>query len=82
MAAGVQYYNMKYLFVIVTISLLLTSCYTNRTYIKDYNERIELVRQSFPELYRLYCNGDIIIYDVYIFEKDGHERGNVSYKYR
>ncbi len=55
---------------------------TNKTSIKDYSERMEVVQDNFPELYRLYRNGAIIIYDVYTFEENGKEKYGISYRYR
>jgi len=58
----------------------MSSCTTNRRYINDYSERIALVRMNFPEIYRLYCNGSLIIDKVYIDDKTN--KVHVSYRYR
>lgn len=62
--------------------IFLTSCATNRTYIRDYNRQMELIELYFPTIYKLYCNGIIIIDDVYTYEKDGEELFHVDYHYR
>ncbi len=64
------------------VLLSVTSCALNRTYISDYTRRVELLETNFPEIYQLYCNGIVIIYDVYIYEEDGKEKVGITYKYR
>lgn len=54
----------------------------NRKYVRDYDERIELVKRNFPEIYDLYCRGAIILDDVYTYEKNGVERVGINYHYR
>ncbi len=73
---------MKKIFLLLIVILSISSCATNRTYIQDYSQRVELVKTNFPEIYRLYCNGSVIINDVYTYEKDGHERVGINYHYR
>lgn len=75
---------MKKLLTLIAIAVisLLTSCYPNRTYINNYSEKIYLVKRNFPELYQLYYNGDIIIDEVYIYEKNGAENVGINYRYR
>ena len=59
---------------------ILSSC--SVTYVRDYKEQIELIKTNFPEIYDLYCNGDIIITSVYTYKKDGSKRVHVDYRYR
>lgn len=62
--------------------ICLSACATNRTYIRDYNRQMELIELHFPTIYQLYCNGIIIIDDVYTYEKDGRKLFHVDYHYR
>jgi len=48
---------MKKVIFLLSLIALLSSCVTNRIYIKDYGERIKLLKEIFPEIYRMYCNG-------------------------
>ena len=50
--------------------------------IRDYSERIELIKTNFPEIYELYRRGEVVINDVYTYEKDGHEKVHINYYYR
>ena len=44
----------------------------DKEYIKDYSEQMDVLRSSFPEIYNLYCNGKIVINEMYHFKtKDG-----------
>lgn len=58
--------------------------YYKKAYVRDYNTQMELLKLNFPELYSLYRDGRIIIYDMYQFvdQKTGTVRVNVSYRYR
>ena len=74
---------MKRTIVILLLGLLLfSSCAVNRTYIRDYGDRTQILRTHFPEIYDLYRQGVVIIDDLYEYEKDGKSRYNVSYHYR
>lgn len=73
---------MKKFVCLLSFVAILSSCVLNRTYIRDYGEQIRLVRENFPEIYDMYCDGLIIIDDVYTYDKDGTERVGVSYRYR
>lgn len=73
---------MKKLVVLLLIGISFSSCVLNRTYINDYNEQISLIKENFPEIYELYRQGEVIIYSVYTYEKDGRERVHVEYSYR
>ncbi len=59
--------------------MALFSCATNRVYIKDYSEKIRIVKENFPEVYELYRNGNVMIEDVYINKKDFNY--HVNYRY-
>ena len=60
----------------LSVIIMLTSCsVVKRTYVRDYGERIELIKTNFPEIYDLYRRGSVIIDDVYTYEKDGKENG-------
>ena len=60
---------------------ILSSCAV--TYIRDYRKQMRIIEDNFPEIYDLYCNGDIIINNVYIVKKkDGTETYHVNYHYR
>ncbi len=61
---------------------ILSSCSVHKTYVNDYNQQIRLVKTNFPEVYNLYCRGDVIITDVYTYEKDGEDRVGINYHYR
>ena len=74
---------MKRLIFLLSVVALLTSCgIFTRSYISDYGEQIKLLKTNFPEIYNLYCQGSVIIDDVYIYEEDGKERVGISYRYR
>lgn len=54
----------------LSVIIMLTSCsVVKRTYVRDYGERIELIKTNFPEIYDLYRRGSVIIDDVYTYEK-------------
>ncbi len=58
-----------------------SSCVTNRTYIKDYSEKMRIARTNFPEIYDMYCRGVVSITDVYTYEKDGLPQVGINYRY-
>ena len=67
------------------ITIILNSCsITNLVYVRDYGERMRLVRVNFPEIYNLYINGNVVIDEVYTYDdkKTGTPRVHVSYRYR
>ncbi len=66
----------------LAVITILTSCSVTRTYIRDYDKQIELIKTNFPEIYDLYRRGSVIINDVYTYEKDDKERVHISYYYR
>ena len=64
---------MRRLILLLSVIIMLTSCsVVKRTYVRDYGERIELIKTNFPEIYD----------DVYTYEKDGKERVGIHYHYR
>ena len=73
---------MKRLILLLLFFAVLTSCSVTRTYIRDYGKQIELVKTNFPEIYDLYRRGEVVINDVYTYEKDGHEKVHINYYYR
>lgn len=74
---------MKHLiYILLFLLLLTTSCLTNKKTISDYSQRMYMVKLHFPELYELYSRGEIIITDVYTYEKDGTDKVGISYRYR
>jgi len=73
---------MKKFGYLVLFMTILSSCALNRTYVSDYSQQIQLIRTHFPEIYNMYCNGTVIIDDVYTYEKDGKERVGINYRYR
>ncbi len=70
-------------FIVLLECITLSSCYpAGYVLIKDYNERIELVKVNFPEIYNMFCNGLINITEVYTYPaKDGTERVHVTYEH-
>ncbi len=73
---------MKKILSLLVMAILMSSCLTNKKSIRDYDESMRLVRLHFPEIYQMYCNGAVVITDVYTFERDGKERVGISYRYR
>jgi len=73
---------MKKFACLLFLMAILSSCAVKKTYVHDYNQQIRLVKNNFPEVYNLYCNGDVIITDVYTYEKDGEDRVGIEYHYR
>ena len=69
-------------FLAIAFSLVFAACALNRHYVTDYTEQMELVRENFPEIYDMYKRGQIIINEVYTYEKEGKERVHVNYRYR
>lgn len=49
-------------------------------YITDYGERMEALREGFPEVYNLYCNGRINLTEMYEYvDRNGHIQTHISY---
>ena len=73
---------MKRLILLFSVITIFSSCSViKKTHIRDYSERIELIKTNFPEIYELYRRGEVIN-DVYTYEKDGHEKVHINYYYR
>lgn len=68
--------------IMQSCSLLEPLIYSNRTYIEDYGEKMDLVERNFPEIYQLFREGEIVIDEVYTYEKDGAEKVHIEYHYR
>ena len=69
-----SYRTMNKLILLLSFIVVSASCSTvKRTYIRDYDEQIELTKQNFPEIYNLYRRGAVIFDKVYNFEKEGKE---------
>ena len=63
---------MKRLILLFSVITIFSSCSViKKTHIRDYSERIELIKTNFPEIYELYRRGEVVINDVYTYEKDG-----------
>ncbi len=73
---------MKKILIALVACAVFTSCTSNRIYIKDYNEQMEVLKKNFPELYMLYINGKIYDVDLYEYEKNGKWRYHVDFRYR
>jgi hypothetical protein len=51
-----------------------------KEYIKDYSEQMDVLRSDFPEIYNLYCNGKIVINEMYHYKtKDGKSMTHIGY---
>ena len=50
--------------------------------IKDYGERMDVLKYSFPEIYRLFCDGKVILEEVkeYVDEDTGSIKYQIEYK--
>ncbi len=78
---------MKKIILVFLTLLLMSSCevfgiYSNRSY-PDYEEQMQLLKSSFPELYVLYCNGSIVINEIFEYDaSDGTRKVHVNYRYR
>lgn len=69
-------------FVMQSCGILESLIYSNRTYIEDYREKMDLVERNFPEIYQLYREGEVVIDEVYTYERDGSEKVHIDYHYR
>ena len=78
-----SYRTMNKLILLLSFIVVSASCSTiKRTYIRDYDEQIELTKHNFSEIYNLYRRGAVIIDKVYKFEKEGKEHVGISDHYR
>lgn len=60
---------MRRLILLLSVIIMLTSCsVVKRTYVRDYGERIELIKTNFPEIYDLYRRGSSLL-TMYILMK-------------
>ena len=67
----------------LSVIAMLTSCsVVKRTYVRDYGERIELIKTNRPEIYELDRRRPVNIHHEYKKEKDGNERVGIHYHYR
>lgn len=50
--------------------------------IKDYGEKMEVLKSSFPEIYQLFCNGKVTIEEIkkYVDEDSGSISYHIEYK--
>ena len=69
---------MKRILLLIIMACMLNGCAIN--YITNYSEKMRVVQSSFPEIYELYKQGEVIIDDVYYNEKKGSY--HISYRYR
>ena len=75
------------LFSICTVVLLsMSSCVTtqnqNKVYVKDYGERMQLLETNFPEIYKLLCDGKVILNEMYEYQdENGTPRVHIDYRY-
>lgn len=61
---------MKRLILLFSVITIFSSCSViKKTHIRDYSERIELIKTNFPEIYELYRRGEVVINDVYTYEQ-------------
>lgn len=73
---------MKKIFLLLIVMLSVSSCATNRTYIRDYSRRVELVKTNFLKFID-YTAMVLLLSMMYIFyEKDGHEQVGINYRYQ
>ena len=73
---------MKKVVCLLFFMALFASCAVKRTYVRDYAQQIQLVKDNFPEIYDMYRQGTVIIVNVYTYEKDGKARVGITYHYR
>jgi hypothetical protein len=57
---------------------------TNVVEVKDYSEKMKILKYGFPEVYDLYKSGAVILDEVYTYtdRKTGKEKTHISYHYR
>ena len=67
---------MKKLFILLVALLSLSSCSTSfwtgrpkdSVLIVDYGARMETLKKYFPEKYNLYCQGKLVIVEMYMYD--------------
>lgn len=53
----------------------------DKEYITDYSDRMDILRTDFPEIYNLYCNGKVVINELYHYKtKEGKSMTHVGYR--
>lgn len=76
----------KRILCIVVCAFMLSSCgifIKGYQYIGDYNDQMAILQLYFPEVYDLYCYGEVIIDEVYSYVDDyGTTQYHISYHYR
>ena len=73
---------MKKIVCLLCFVTLFASCAVKRTYVRDYAQQIQLVKDNFPEIYDMYRQGIVVIVNVYTYEKDGKAKVGITYHYR
>ena len=80
---------MKKIMTALIVVLMLSSCslpsYMHRGYrpIRSYSEKMEILKENYPEIYDLYRNGDVVLDKMYEYKKlDGTPMIHISYHYR
>lgn len=72
------------LFGLLLITIVLNSCsITNKVIVRDYGEKMELLKINFPEIYNLYVEGKVIINEVYTYndKSTGEPRVHINYRH-
>lgn len=67
---------MKKLFILLVALMSLSSCSTSfwtgrpkdAVLIVDYGARMETLKKYFPEKYNLYCQGKLVIVEMYMYD--------------
>lgn len=67
---------MKKLFILLIALMSLSSCSTSfwtgrpkdAVLIVDYGARMETLKKYFPEKYNLYCQGRLVIVEMYMYD--------------
>ena len=86
---------MKKIVLFILSVLMITSCATTqnptysvrdtkpkKVYVKDYSEQMHLLKINFPEIYKLLCDGKVILEKMYkYYDKNGTEKVHVSYRH-
>ena len=72
--------------IFTAMILTISSCgliHYNKVYLTDYSQRMNSLKLHFPEIYSMYCDGLIIIDEMYEYEtKEGDSKVHISYHYR
>lgn len=79
---------MKRILLLIVTALILSSCsmpkYLHAGYrpVRDYTEQMTLLKENFPEIYDLYRSGEVVLDEMYEYEKNGSPQVHISYHYR